>query len=110
MLTVIVGELMASIEGCNDVRIPLELDARVSSRNVVLHSAGQMLVLALIGSGSDYYPGPGWKTLTGWFNSALVLLWLGPSLDRTTLASPGSGWSRLSLVWFGIANPTLAQP
>ena len=45
-----------------------------------------------------------------WFNSALILLRLGPSPDRTSLAGADSDWSRLSLVWSGIADPALAQP
>ena len=97
--------------------MPPELDARANSRGV-LHikqtkgAVGQRLVLALIGSGSDYSPDPGWKTLAGWLNSALILLWLGPSPDRTSLVSPGYGWSIGSryLVWSGIPSPALAQP
>ena len=45
---------------------PSELGARGSSRSVdytYIYRAGQKLVLALIGFGSDYDPDPGWKNL-----------------------------------------------
>ena len=63
MLTVIVEATLASSEGRNGLRMLSELDANGSSLSVV-YRAGQMLLLALIESGSDCGPGPGWKTLT----------------------------------------------
>ena len=60
MLTVIVEASLASSEGCNDLRIPSELNGRGSSRSVVYIEQARFF-LALIGS--DYGLGPGWKTL-----------------------------------------------
>ena len=60
----IVKALLTSSEGCNGQVMSSELSGyqrKFTERRI--HRAGQRLVLALIGSGSDYGPDTGWKTL-----------------------------------------------
>ena len=55
---------LVSSKGCSGPMIPSELGARGSSRSVAyICRAGQRLVLAVIGSGSDNDSNPSWKNL-----------------------------------------------